>query len=100
MNTGDVKELLEMVFERTEVENVAVRYRPRLLSDNGFCNISGKLQQYLEIKGMTHTRDILYYPMTQGKIGRYQRSRKNIITFQNYYLPCELEQKISRFNEY
>lgn len=100
MNTGDVKELLDMAVEKTGVEKVAVRYRPRLLSDNGSCYISGELQQYLETKGMTHTRGAPYHPMTQGKIERYHRSMKNIITLQNYYLPGELEQEIARFNEY
>ena len=41
-----------------------------------------------------------YNPQTQGKIERYHRSIKNVINLQNYYLPGELEQEITRFVEY
>ena len=38
--------------------------------------------------------------MTQGKIERYHRSMKDIVKLQNYYLPWELKQEISRFVAY
>lgn len=100
MTAGDVKELLDLAVAKTGVEHVAVRYRPRLLSDNGSCYISGELAEYLEAKKMAHTRGAPYHPMTQGKIERYHRSLKNIICLQNYYLPGELEEEIGRFNDY
>ena len=37
------------------------------------------------------------HPMTQGKIERYHRSLKNVITLDNYYLPEELEDQIRLF---
>jgi len=100
MSAGDVTELLDMAVAKAGVEQVTVRHRPRLLSDNGPCYVSGELQQYLEAKGMAHTRGAPYHPMTQGKIERYHRSLKNIIRLQNYYLPGELELEIGRFNDY
>ena len=49
-------------------------HRPRLLSDNGPCYVSGELADYLETHQIAHTRGAPYHPMTQGKIERYHRS--------------------------
>jgi hypothetical protein len=35
--------------------------------------------------------------MTQGKIERYHRTMKNVVTLQNYYAPWELERELERF---
>jgi transposase InsO family protein len=100
MSAGDVKELLEMAVTKTGVNQVAVRHRPRLLSDNGPCYLSSELEKYLDEQGMDHTRGAPYHPMTQGKIERFHRSMKNEVKLQHYYLPGELEAEIARFIEY
>lgn len=97
MATTDVKELLDLAVAKTGIEQVAVRHRPRLLSDNGACYVSDELKKYLTSKGMTQTHGAPYHPMTQGKIERYHRSMKNEINLQKYYMPWELEQEIERF---
>ena len=74
--------------------------RPRLLSDNGPCYISGELKEYLKDQKMFHTRGRPFHPQTQGKIERYHRSMKNIIHLDNYYLPQELEVRISEWVDY
>jgi len=78
---------------------VYVRHRPRLLSDNGPCYVSSELRQYLEDKGLTHTRGRPYHPMTQGKIERYHRSMKNVLLLDNYYSPGDLKTQIEAFVE-
>ena len=100
MATTDVKELLDLAIAKTGIEHVAVRHRPRLLSDNGACYVSDELKKYLTSKGMTQTHGAPYHPMTQGKIERYHRSMKNEINLQKYYMPWELEQEIERFIDY
>jgi putative transposase len=100
MSTRDVTELLGEAIAKTGVDKVTVRHRPRLLSDNGACFIAKDLQTYLEEKGLEHTRGRPYHPMTQGKIERYHRSLKNVVTLQNYYLPWELDQELQRFVAY
>lgn len=100
MAAEDVKDLLEEAVHRTGVRRVAVRHRPRLLSDNGPCYLSKELAEYLEERGMTHTRGKPFHPMTQGKIERYHRSLKNEVLLQHYYQPEELEREIARFVEY
>jgi putative transposase len=100
MRSGDVKELLDIAVENTGVTQVAVKHRPRLLSDNGSAFVSDELEKYLTKKGMTQTHGAPYHPQTQGKIERYHRSMKNEINLQKYYLPWELEQEIERFVNY
>jgi len=100
MSAEDVTEVLDLAIEKTGVENVAVRHRPRLLSDNGPCFISKELGAYLEEREMGHSRGRPYHPMTQGKIERYHRSLKNVVRLRNYYLPWELEREITRFVRY
>ncbi len=100
MAATDVTNLLDAAVAKTGVENVPVRYRPRLLSDNGPCYISQELREYLKDREMDHTRGRPYHPMTQGKIERYHRTLKNVINLRNYYQPGELEREIERFVQY
>jgi len=100
MSADDVKQTLDMAVEKTGVDQIQVRHRPRLLSDNGPCYLSKELKTYLDERQMEHTRGRPYHPMTQGKIERYHRTLKNIIKLQHYWFPGELEQEIRRFVEY
>ena len=100
MTASDVKETLDEAVSNTGVNRIQVKHRPRLLSDNGPCYLSGELRNYLKKQGMTHTRGAPYHPMTQGKIERYHRSMKNVVKLQNYYFPWELEQELKRFVDY
>ena len=100
MGADDVTELLDRAIAKSGVEHIEVRHRPRLLSDNGPCFISKDLAEYLREREMRHTRGQPYHPMTQGKIERYHRTLKNVVTLQNYYLPWELEREVERFVEH
>lgn len=100
MSAADVKETLDLALEKTGVRQVKVKYKPRLLSDNGPCYISRELGEYLDKLQIRHTRGAPYHPMTQGKIERYHRSLKNVVNLDHYYFPEELEREISSFVEY
>jgi len=100
MGASDVSDTLDDALAFTGLDQVKVRHRPRLLSDNGPCYISGDLSDYLEGKGMTHTRGRPYHPQTQGKIERWHRTMKNQILLNNYYLPGELQEHLQRFITY
>ena len=97
MSTADVTATLDEALKRTGIDQVKVRHRPRLLSDNGPCYISKELADYLADREMDHTRGKPYHPQTQGKIERYHRTMKNVVKLRNYYLPDELEREIGRF---
>jgi len=75
----------------TGVDQVKVKHRPRLLSDNGPAHLSGELREYLGDRGMGHTRGAPYHPQTQGKIERYHRTMKNVVKLQHDYFPEELK---------
>ena len=100
MSAMDVKETIDMAIAESGVDHAYVRHRPRLLSDNGPCYISGELKNYLTDNGLTHTRGRPYHPMTQGKIERYHRSMKNILLLDNYYSPDDLKVQIDNFVDY
>jgi transposase InsO family protein len=99
MNATDVMETLDLARAAAGVDRVSVVHRPRLLSDNGPCYISGQLSTYLDIHGLPHTRSAPYHPQTQGKIERYHRSLKNVVRLEQYYAPWELERAIGHFVE-
>ena len=100
MRTDDVKVTANRAVDITGVRDLNISQRPRLLSDNGSCYVSGEFRKYLSTQGIKHIRGAPYHPMTQGKIERYHRSMKNIIKLTNYYSPEELNKEISKFVEY
>jgi len=97
MGATDVQDTLDLALEASGLDQVNVVHRPRLLSDNGPCYISGELADYLEDKGMTHTRGAPYHPQTQGKIECWHQTLKNRILLENYFLPSDLEAQVDAF---
>lgn len=100
MSARDVSDTLDDALKFTGLDQVKVRHKPRLLSDNGPSYISAELATYLKGRGMRHTRGQPYHPQTQGKIERWHRSLKNRILLDNHYFPGELEDEIRRFIDY
>lgn len=97
MAAEDVQIVLDEAIAKTEIDKVKLKHRPRLLSDNGPCFVAKPLANYLDQRGMTHTRGAPYHPMTQGKIERYHRTMKNVVKLQHYFFPWELERELSKF---
>ena len=79
---------------------VRVKHKHRLLIDNGPSYVASELKTCLDDQGMTHTRGRPYHPMTQSKIERWHRSMKNQVLLEHYYLPGDLERRISQFVDY
>ncbi len=100
MSASDLSDTFDYVLAFTELNQVNVQHRPRLLRDNSPCYISGELADYLKENGMNHTRGRRYHPQTQGKIECWHRSMKNQILLKDYYLPSELEGQLHRFVSY
>jgi putative transposase len=74
--------------------------RPTLLLDNGPAYLSSDLREYLASRGTDHARAKPFHPLTQGKIERYHRSMKSVITLGNYYSPEALEREIASFADH
>ena len=100
MGSSDVTETLDRALAVTGVDQVRVKHRPRLLSDNGPAYVSSELREYLGERGMGHIRGAPYHPQTQGKIERYHRSMKSVVKLEHYYFPGELEAAIGDFVAY
>ncbi len=100
MGASDVTQTLDEAIALTGVDQVPVKHRPRLLSDNGSAYLSNELRDYLGQRHMTHTRGAPYHPQTQGKIERYHRTMKNVVKLQHYYFPWELEASLRDFVAY
>ncbi len=100
MGATDVTETLDEALAITGVDQVRVKHRPRLLSDNGSAYVSGELRDYLGKRRMDHTRGRPYHPQTQGKIELYHRTMKNVVKLENYYFPWELEAALKDFVAY
>ena len=56
MSASDVSDTLDDALSFTELDEVKINHKPRLLSDNGPCYISGELVGYPEENGLSHTR--------------------------------------------
>jgi len=100
MGATDVMETLDEALAITGIDQVKVKHRPRLLSDNGPAYLSGELRDYLDERKMTHTRGAPYHPQTQGKIERWHRTMKNVVKLEHYYFPGELKEALRDFVAY
>jgi transposase InsO family protein len=97
MAASDVTDTLELALQASGLDDVTVKHRPRLLSDNGPSYIASDLSKWLADRDMKHTRGRPYHPMTQGKIERWHLSLKSRILLENYYLPGDLERAVADF---
>ena len=97
MRSDDVERVVKKALDIT---GLSMDQRPRLLSDNGSCYVSGDLKKFLDEELIIHVRGKPLHPQTQGKIERYHRTMKNIIKLEHYYSPEELEEKISEFVDF
>jgi transposase InsO family protein len=100
MTSEDVKALIDRAMMITGVNHPRVHCRPRLLSDNGSAYISKDLQEYLAKHDIAHVRGRPYHPQTQGKIERWHRTMKNVVTLETHFFPWEMEMGIGRFVDY
>ena len=100
MGAADVTETLDEALAITGADQVKVRHRPRLLSDNGPAYLSSELRDYLGEWRMKHTRGAPYHPQTQGKIERWHRTMKNVVKLEHYYFPWQLKGALRDFVAY
>ena len=100
MKVGDVTDTITDALAASGLDDIRVKHRPRLLSDNGGSYISEDLAEWLDERGMTHVRGAPMHPQTQGKIERWHQSMKNRVLLENYFLPGHLERAIGDFVEH
>ena len=97
METDDAKRVVgEAILE----SGIGKDQRPRLLTDNGSCYISGEFKKFIEDVDLGHVQGAPYHPQTQGKIERYHRTMKNVVKLENYFYPDELRAALESFVHY
>jgi len=97
METDDAKRVVgEAILE----SGISEDQRPRLLTDNGSCYISGEFKKFIEDVNLGHVQGAPYHPQTQGKIERYHRTMKNVVKLENYFFPDQLRAALESFVHY
>jgi transposase InsO family protein len=66
---------VEIVLERAKEKFPEAR--PRIISDNGPQFIAKDFKEFIRISGMTHIRTAPYYPQSNGKLERWNKSIKS-----------------------
>ena len=99
MRAEYVNVTIELALAASGNDQAVVRHKPRQLSDNGSCYISGDLAEWLEGQKMKHIRGAVFHPQTHGKIERWHQTMKNRFLLTNHYLPGDLERQIGAFLE-
>lgn len=97
METDDAKRVVgEAILE----SGIGKEQRPRLLTDNGSCYISGEFKKFIDEVDLGHVQGAPYHPQTQGKIERYHRTMKNVVKLENYFFPDQLRTALESFVQY
>lgn len=97
MRASDLTETIELALAASGCDQAVAQHKPRLLSDNGSCYISGELAEWMKKQNMEHIRGALFHQQTHGKIELCHLTMNNRILLENYYLPSDLEQQIGVF---
>jgi transposase InsO family protein len=71
MTEADVEVILQRAKEKFP------EARPRIISDNGPQFIAKDFKEFIRISGMTHVRTAPYYPQSNGKLERWNKSIKS-----------------------
>lgn len=71
MTERDVEIVLQQAKERFP------EARPRIISDNGAQFIAREFKEFIRISGMSHIRTSPYYPQSNGKMERFNRTFKH-----------------------
>jgi transposase InsO family protein len=66
---------VEIVLQRAKEKFPGVS--PRIISDNGPQFIANDFKEFIRISGMTHVRTAPYYPQSNGKLERWNKSIKS-----------------------
>lgn len=109
MAAPDVQDTQDQALEKTELDQVNVVHRPRLLQDDSPCYTFKDLAQYLGDKEMTYTRGAPYdllpdrrcwhrrVGVNTGQDRAMASGVENCIVLESYFLPSDLEAHIASF---
>lgn len=82
------------------MKRVPVKWRARLVSDNGPSYVAGALEDYLRMHKMRHIRCSPHHPQTNGKLERFHETLKARVNLLVWTSPEELRRAIAEFIEF
>ena len=97
MTSDSLIEVVQDAVDATEMDQVPVQDRTRLLSDNGSGYVSRAFRDYLHLVGIRHILAAPYHPQTNGKLERYHRTLKMDVNQVPYEVVQDLEAPVSNF---
>jgi putative transposase len=100
MSANSLIEVVQEAVDATNMTDVLVNDRTRLLSGNGSGYVSKAFRDYLHLVGIGHILAAPYHPQTNGKVERYQQSLKREVNQLPYEIPSQLERAIAGFVGY
>ena len=100
MAADSLIEVVQQAVDATDMRDVPVEDRTRLLSDNGAAYVSRAFRDYLSLVGIKHILSAPFHPQTNGKVERYQGTLKREVNQLPYEFPSQLEQAIADFVDY
>ena len=100
MTANSLIEVVQEAVDATDMTDVPVEDRTKLLSDNGAGYVSRAFRDYLHLVGIGHIMAAPFHPQTNGKVERYQQSLKREVNQLPYELPGQLERAIADFVDY
>ena len=100
MTADSFIEVVQDAVDRTGMDQIPVKDRTRLLSDNGPGYVSRAFRDYLGIVGIKHILATPFHPQTNGKLERYHQTLKRDVNQVPYELPADLKAAIAAFVGY
>ena len=100
MTSDSLIEVVQESIDTTEMDDVPVQDRTKLLSDNGSGYISRAFREYLQQAGLCHVLASPYHPQTNGKLERYHRTLKTEVNQVPYEVVSDLEGAIRAFVDF
>jgi len=100
VQTSTLAEVIQQAVEATGVLQAPPLDRPALLTDNGSGYISRAMADYLRWHQLRHLHARAHHPQTIGKIERWHRTLKDVVTLVVHLSPDQLRQAIAKFVHY
>ncbi len=100
VQTPNLADVIQAAVEATGVEQAPPLEKPALLTDNGSGYISNLMEDFLRTLGLRHLRARSPHPQTTGKLERWHRTMKDVVTLVVHCTPDQLREAIGRFVDY
>ena len=95
MTSDSLIQVVQLAIDATDMTEVPLEDRTRLLSDNGSGYESRAFRDYLGLVGIRHILAAIYHPQTNGKLERYHQSIKQEVNQVPYEVPGDLEEAMN-----